>query len=83
MPNEIKPLAPEVKKKFSGILVLNLRYNKETSETVLSQGLPDAVSFGPIFIGNPDLPERCGLDAPITPPDKNTFYGGGSKGYTD
>jgi N-ethylmaleimide reductase len=41
------------------------------------------VAFGRPFISNPDLVERLKLDAPLTEPDRNTFYGGGAAGYTD
>ena len=41
------------------------------------------MAFGKPFIANPDLVERLRRGGPFNPPDKNTFYGGGEKGYTD
>jgi len=35
------------------------------------------------FISNPDLVERFAKNAPLNPWDKDTFYYGGEKGYTD
>ncbi|WP_454780389.1 alkene reductase [Legionella sp. WA2022007384] len=83
LPKEIQPLAPQIRKIFSGILVLNMGYTKETAEEVLSQGLADAISFGSLFIGNPDLPVRFTENAPLTVADNRTYYGGGKEGYTD
>jgi len=41
------------------------------------------VAFGRAFLANPDLVERLRTGAALTPPDRNTFYGGGEHGYTD
>lgn len=83
LPTEVKPLASTVRKKFTGILILNLGYNQSLAEAALEKGAADAVSFGSLFIGNPDLPERFKLNAPLATADRNTFYGGDAKGYTD
>src|SRR5258706_1156352 len=40
-------------------------------------------SAGLLVIANPDLVKRYRLDAPLNKPDPSTFYGIGSKGYTD
>lgn len=83
LPEGVKPLAPEVRKIFSGILVLNTGYDKENAEKAISGGAADAVSFATFFISNPDLPVRFDKNAELAMPDRATFYGGGSKGYTD
>jgi len=36
-----------------------------------------------LFIANPDLPRRFATGAALNAPDPQTFYGGGSNGYTD
>jgi N-ethylmaleimide reductase len=41
------------------------------------------ISFGALFIANPDLPKRFELNAELNQGDRSTFYGGGEKGYTD
>lgn len=46
-------------------------------------GTADAISFGRLFISNPDLPERFRLNALLNPVDVTTFYTPGPKGYTD
>ena len=43
----------------------------------------DAIVYARPFISNPDLVERFRLDAPLTPWDVRTFYGGDDHGYTD
>ncbi len=43
----------------------------------------DLIAFGKPYIANPDLVERLKKGAPLNEPDKATFYGGGTKGYTD
>ncbi len=43
----------------------------------------ELVAFGVPYIANPDLPERYRLDHALNEPDKETYYGGGAKGYTD
>ncbi len=83
LPKDVKPLAPEVRKLFSGLLILNMGYNQEAAEAAISSGRADAVSFGTLFIANPDLPERFKNKAPLASPDGATMYGGDAKGYTD
>ena len=82
-PGGVPPLAPDFRKCFSGLLVLNLGYTQETAEKALESGLADAVSFGTLFISNPDLPERFRTGHPLAEGDRDTFYGGGEKGYID
>ena len=49
----------------------------------LEKGWADAIAFGRFFISNPDLPERVRREAPFTPYNRATFYGGGPEGYID
>ncbi|NJR51956.1 MAG: hypothetical protein HC780_22670 [Leptolyngbyaceae cyanobacterium CSU_1_3] len=41
------------------------------------------MSFGKLFIVNPDLPEQFHKNAPLNQPDPSTLYGGDKEGYTD
>jgi N-ethylmaleimide reductase len=50
---------------------------------VLERGDADLVSFGLLFLANPDVPERFSKDAPLNEPNPTTFYGGDERGYTD
>lgn len=65
-----------------GAWMVNNGYDKVLAERALAEGA-DLVAFGKLFISNPDLVQRLRNDAPLNPPDKTTFYGGGAHGYTD
>jgi len=77
------PLAPTLRRKFGGALILADGYNRSTAETAIAGGTADLIAFGTSFISNPDLPERFRRDAALNPADRATFYGGGAVGYTD
>jgi N-ethylmaleimide reductase len=49
----------------------------------VTKGEADAVAWGRQFIANPDLVERFANNAPLNRYDRETFYGGTEKGYTD
>lgn len=49
----------------------------------IDAGLADIAPVGAWALANPDLVERLKLNAPLNEPDKATFYGGDSHGYTD
>ena len=68
---------------YQGTLITNGNYTQETANTALADGNADLVSFGKLFIANPDLPKRFKLKAPLNEPDPKTFYGSSEQGYTD
>jgi N-ethylmaleimide reductase len=49
----------------------------------IDSGLADLVPVGVWSLANPDLVERLKEGAPLNEADPATFFGGGSKGYTD
>lgn len=55
----------------------------ESARTVLRHDAGDLVSFGRLFVSNPDLPRRLRDGLALTDPDPATFYGGGAHGYVD
>ncbi len=63
--------------------MLNNGYDRDGALEAIRNGRADLISFGRLFISNPDLVERLQTGAPLNEPDRNTFYGGGAKGYTD
>jgi len=77
------PLAPKLRSRFGGALIVAGGYGRDTGEAALAAGTTDLVAFGAGFIANPDLPERFRHNAPLNPADRATFYGGGAAGYTD
>ncbi len=64
-------------------VMANGGYTRETGEQELEKGIAAMISYGALFVANPDLPKRFELNAELNEPDRNTFYGGGEKGYTD
>lgn len=71
------------RKAFKGTLISAGGYNRDEAVQAVQQGTADAIAFGRLFISNPDLPKRLEVDADLNSYDRNTFYGGGEKGYTD
>lgn len=68
---------------YQGKLMVNWDYDFAKGNAAIASGTADLVSYGKLFIANPDLPERFRLNAPLNQPNPATFYGGGEAGYTD
>jgi len=49
----------------------------------IDNGLADIAPVGAWSLANPDFIERLKIGAPLNAADPTTFFGGGSKGYTD
>ena len=76
-------LAPLIRAKFEGTLIMNGGYDAASGNEVIGSGLADLVSFGVLFLANPDLPDRFRRNASLNTADPATFYSGEEKGYTD
>ena len=68
---------------FDGIYMVNGGYDADRAAEAIASGSADLVSFGRLFLANPDLPDRLENDGPFNEPDPDTFYGGGPEGYLD
>lgn len=68
---------------YNGTLMVNWDYDFEKGNAAIASGNADLVSYGKLFLANPDLPERFRLNAPLNQPNPATFYGGDAEGYTD
>jgi len=68
---------------FKGIYMANCRYDLTRAQQAIATGAADMVSFGTLYIANPDLVERFRQGAALNAPDPETFYGGDEHGYTD
>ncbi|WP_413165753.1 alkene reductase [Capilliphycus salinus ALCB114379] len=83
----LNPVLPIFRPIYSGTLVTNGGYTQETANIVLGENMAEAVSFGRLFLANPDLVKRFELNAVLNEPNPRTFYGQGAKnaenGYTD
>ncbi|CAH0255520.1 alkene reductase [Chryseobacterium sp. Bi04] len=65
------------------LIIANAGYDKETGETELNKGIAKIISYGSLFLANPDLVKRFEVGAGFNQPDKATMYGGEEHGYTD
>ena len=72
---------------WNSTLVLNPFTGKEPTDVdalaLVEDGTADIVSFGALFLANPDLPARLAVGGPFNAPDRASFYGGDEAGYTD
>lgn len=68
---------------FSGVLVANTGFTLKSANEIIARGLADAVSFGNLYIANPDLVERFTAGSSLAERSPATVYGSGAKGYTD
>ena len=70
--------------RFDGVWMVNNGYDRQMAIDAVASGRADLVSFGRLFIANPDLVERLSKNAPLNKlMGQETFYGGGAHGYTD
>jgi N-ethylmaleimide reductase len=72
-----------LRKRFKGAYIANNGFDFDLATKTLAADQADLIAFGKPFISNPDLVERLQRGAPLNEYDKNTFYGGGAKGYID
>jgi 2,4-dienoyl-CoA reductase-like NADH-dependent reductase (Old Yellow Enzyme family) len=83
---QAEPISPLVREKFSGALIANDGINREEAEKLIAEGRADAVSFGKLFIANPDLVARFAQQAPLNALNNDTIYRMEppfERGYTD
>jgi len=80
-------LTPVLRAAWPGVLILNPNSEQRPAGPgrlrLVADGVADMVSFGVLFLANPDLPTRLSRGGPFNPPDPATFYGGGDEGYVD
>jgi len=80
VPDSIKKM---FRSAFKGKLILSGGYDAARAEKDLAEGKCDLVAAGRQFLANPDLVARWKNNSPLNPPDMDTFYTPGPKGYTD
>lgn len=85
--NVINPVISTFRHLYKGLLMTNGGYDKAQGNQILASSGADLVSFGKLFIANPDLPHRLATDAVLATPDFTKVYGQGEdnleQGYTD
>ncbi|GLJ44137.1 hypothetical protein SUGI_0920430 [Cryptomeria japonica] len=73
-----------VKDEYGGRVMRSGGYKRESAMKAVSSGSADLISFGRLFISNPDLPLRFAIEAKLTKYDRSTFYTQDQVvGYTD
>jgi N-ethylmaleimide reductase len=75
--------APRIREIFDGTFILNGGYDAKKGNEAIRNKDADLISYGSLFLANPDLPERFKKNAPLNSPDIKTYYAGEEKGYTD
>lgn len=76
-------LIPKIRDAFNGPVILCGGYDAERAMKDIDDGIADLVAFGVPFLANPDLPARLENGWALNEADRDTFYGGAEKGYTD
>ncbi|KAF4389889.1 hypothetical protein G4B88_024170 [Cannabis sativa] len=73
-----------LRKSYQGTFMCSGGYTRELGMQAIADDEADLVSFGRLFIANPDLVLRFKLNAPLNKYDRNTFYTSDPVvGYTD
>ncbi|WP_330456115.1 alkene reductase [Streptomyces sp. NBC_00820] len=82
-----RELTSALRKSFSGTFILNPHTPGSMTGlddlALIEDGTADIISFGALFLANPDLPARLAAGGPFNTPDRATYYGGDERGYTD
>lgn len=64
-------------------VIANGGYTRETGEAELQKGITKMISYGTLFLANPDLPKRFERNTELNQADRATMYGGNDQGYID
>ncbi|KAM6583615.1 hypothetical protein CsatB_010617 [Cannabis sativa] len=73
-----------LRKSYQGTFMCSGGYTRELGMQAIAEDEADLVSFGRLFIANPDLVLRFKLNAPLNKYDRSTFYTSDPVvGYTD
>ncbi|MDX5374428.1 MAG: alkene reductase [Gammaproteobacteria bacterium] len=80
VPEHIKQTMAE---HFGGPVIRCGAYDPARAQADLDAGRAALIAVGRDFLANPDLPARWQQGAALNPPDPDSFYTPGEKGYTD
>jgi N-ethylmaleimide reductase len=75
--------AASLRKIFHGPIIAAGGFVGDTAKQILERGDADAVAFGRYFTSNPDLVKRLQRELPLAKYDRDAFYGGDRRGYSD
>lgn len=72
-----------LRRAFGGTYMANNGYDRALALQARAENSADLISFGRLYLANPDLVERLRRNAKLEEAPKETWYGGGEHGYTD
>jgi N-ethylmaleimide reductase len=72
-----------LRRRYKGVYIANGGYDLAKARAAIDRGDADLVSFGVLYLANPDVVERFRHSAPFNAPIRATYYGGDARGYTD
>ncbi|WP_219225117.1 alkene reductase [Pedobacter antarcticus] len=82
--NSANCVGPHLRTIFNGIYIANEEFTPQAAEAAVENGKADAVSFGRLFIANPDLPARLYRNEKLNELNPDRYYHATiEKGYTD
>ncbi|MEV0897161.1 alkene reductase [Actinoplanes sp. NPDC049802] len=82
-----RDLTNRLRGQWPGTFILNPatypNYTGPEALALIEDGTTDLVSYGALFLANPDLPARLAAGGPFNTPDYAKAFGGDHTGYTD
>ena len=83
-PCEPAALFAAMKAGFAGAYIGNGGYERQSALGAVAGGSADAITFGQLFLANPDLAARLAGNTELNPAlSHEQYYGGGAAGYVD
>ncbi|CAI5506493.1 unnamed protein product [Closterium sp. Naga37s-1] len=80
----VKETLEPFRKAFKGPFIAAGGYKRESGMAAIESGAADLITYGRLFLANPDLPKRFELNAPLNAYDRSTFFIPDQvKGYID
>jgi 2,4-dienoyl-CoA reductase-like NADH-dependent reductase (Old Yellow Enzyme family) len=77
-------LMAEIRGLWKQALIMNRPgRSREQIGADVASGLADLEAYGQMVLANPDFVKRLQTGAPMSEPDRATFFGGTARGYTD
>jgi N-ethylmaleimide reductase len=74
---------PALRRGFAGLYVANNGFSSRAQAERALASHADLISFGRLFIANPDLPRRLKIGARMNPLNQEELYSPDHRGYTD
>jgi N-ethylmaleimide reductase len=79
-----EPLLADLRRLWKRTLIVNRPGRpRDRIGSDVAAGLADLEAYGQMVLANPDFIERLKTGAPLNEADRNTFFGGEARGYTD